>query len=308
IEFWGATGMCTSFYLGALRAFTEMSEHLHQDAADYKELYNKGRQQLETELYNGEFFIQKIQWTGLNAPDPVKAQSFGGAYSPEALELLKKEGPKYQYGAGCLSDGVLGAWIARVCGLDNIMDAAKIKSHLAAVYKYNLRQDLSEHVNPQRPTYALGKEGGLLLCSWPKGGKLSLPFVYSNEVWTGIEYQVASHLIFMGEVEKGLQIVRTCRDRYNGKVRNPFNEYECGHWYARAMSSYGLLQALTGVRYDAVEKTLYVDSKVGDFTSFLSTESGFGNVSQKNGKVRFNAVSGKLDIRKIVVAGKEQAA
>jgi len=307
IEFWGATGMCTSFYLGALRAFIEMSEHLHQDAADYKDLYNKGRQQLETELYNGEFFIQKIQWTGLNAPDPVKAQSFSTGYSPEALELLKKEGPKYQYGAGCLSDGVLGAWIARVCGLDNIMDAAKIKSHLAAVYKYNLRQDLSAHANPQRPTYALGKEGGLLLCSWPEGGKLSLPFVYSNEVWTGIEYQVASHLIFMGEVEKGLQIVRTCRDRYNGKVRNPFNEYECGHWYARAMSSYGLLQALTGVRYDAVEKTLYVDSKVGDFTSFLSTESGFGNVSQKNGKVRFNAVSGKLDIKKIVVSGRVQA-
>ncbi|WP_217604433.1 GH116 family glycosyl hydrolase [Chitinophaga sp. GbtcB8] len=308
IEFWGATGMCTSFYLGALHAFTEMSEHLQQDAAAYKDLYNKGRQQLETELYNGEFFIQKIQWTGLNAPDPVKAQSFSTGYSPEALELLKKEGPKYQYGTGCLSDGVLGAWIARVCGLDNIMDAGKIKSHLNAVHKYNLRQDLSAHANPQRPTYALGKEGGLLLCSWPKGGKLSLPFVYSNEVWTGIEYQVASHLIFMGEVEKGLDIVRTCRDRYNGKVRNPFNEYECGHWYARAMSSYGLLQALTGVRYDAVERTLYVDSKVGDFTSFLSTESGFGNVSQKNGKVRFNAVSGKLDIKRIVVSGKEQTA
>jgi hypothetical protein len=110
----------------------------------------------------------------------------------------------------------------------------------------------------------------------------------------------------MGEVEKGLHIVRTCRDRYNGKVRNPFNEYECGHWYARAMSSYGLLQALTGVRYDAVERTLYVDSKVGDFTSFLSTESGFGNVSLKNGKVRFNAVSGKLDVKRIVVSGKEQ--
>lgn len=53
-------------------------------------------------------------------------------------------------------------------------------------------------------------------------------FVYSNEVWTGIEYQVAAHLMFEGEVEKGLEIVRTCRDRYNGRVRNPFNEYECG--------------------------------------------------------------------------------
>ena len=81
-----------------------------------------------------------------------------------------------------------------------------------------------------------------MLCTWPKGGELTLPFVYSNEVWTGIEYQVASHLMMTGHVAKGLEIVRAVRDRYDGRVRNPFNEYECGHWYARAMSSYGLLR------------------------------------------------------------------
>ena len=84
------------------------------------------------------------------------------------------------------------------------------------------KKDLTDHANPQRSPYALGKEGGLLLGSWPKGGKLSLPFVYSNEVWTGIEYQVASHLMLQGEVEKGLEIVRACRQRYDGSVRNPF--------------------------------------------------------------------------------------
>ncbi|HEY4874655.1 MAG TPA: GH116 family glycosyl hydrolase, partial [Puia sp.] len=145
---------------------------------------------------------------------------------------------------------------------------------------------------------------GLLLCSWPKGGKLSLPFVYSDEVWTGIEHQVASHLMLMGHVKEGLDIVRASRDRYDGRVRNPFNEYECGHWYARALSSYGYLQALTGVRYDAVEKKLFVDSKIGDFTSFISTETGFGTVSQKMGKVSVNVVYGKIDIDKMVVAGK----
>lgn len=123
-----------------------------------------------------------------------------------------------------------------------------------AVHKYNLKHDLVDHFNPQRPVYACGKDGGLLLCTWPKGGMLSLPFVYSNEVWTGIEYQVASHLMMKGEVEKGLDIVRECRERYDGRVRNPFNEIECGHWYARAMASYGMLQGLTGVRYDAVDK------------------------------------------------------
>lgn len=111
----------------------------------------------------------------------------------------------------------------------------------------------------------MGREGGLLFVLVAHGNKPQLPFVYSDEVWTGIEYQVAAHLIFEGEVEKGLDIVRTCRSRYDGTVRNPFNEYECGSWYARAMSSYSLIQALTGVRYDAVEKTLYIDSRIGDF-------------------------------------------
>lgn len=189
IEFWGATGMCTSFYLGALQAFSLMGSFLGNNVTEYTDLYQKGKHQLETTLYNGEYFIQKIQWTGLNAPDPVKAQSFSTQYADEAVVLLTKEGPKYQYGTGCLSDGILGSWIARVCGMEEPVDPVKTKSHLLAVHLYNLKKDLSHHVNPQRSTYALGNEGGLLLCSWPKGGMLSLPFVYSNEVWTGIEYR-----------------------------------------------------------------------------------------------------------------------
>ncbi len=234
-------------------------------------------------------------------------KSYGGEYSEEAKKLLEKEGPKYQYGNGCLSDGVLGAWIARVCGLDDPLDKDKIKSHLMAVHKYNLKKDLSEHVNPQRPSFAMGNEGGLLLCSWPKGGKLSLPFVYSNEVWTGIEYQVASHLMLMGRAEEGLEIVRACRDRYDGRSRNPFNEYECGHWYARALASYGLLQGLTGVRYDAVDKTLFIDSKIGDFTSFFSTQSGYGTVTLNQNKPAIKISSGSLTLEKVLVSGKPTA-
>ena len=306
IEFWGPDGMCTSFYLGALEAFIKMGKHLKQNITAYQKLFEKGKQFMENELYNGEYFIQKIRYKGLNAPDPVKAskETFGGEYSAEAIALLEKEGPKYQYGTGCLSDGILGGWIARMCGLDNPVDAEKIRNHLLAVHQYNLKKDLSEHANPQRPSYAVGNEGGLLLCSWPKGGKLSLPFVYSDEVWTGIEYQVASHLMLMGQVKEGLDIVRTCRQRYDGKIRNPFNEYECGSWYGRALSSYGLLQGLTGVRFDAVDRTLYIDSKVGDFTSFLSTETGFGNVSLKNGTPSIQVLHGTIPAEKIMVSGK----
>ena len=221
---------------------------------------------METTLYNGEYFIQQVKWEGLNAQNPVELaqKSLGTTYSQEALEILKQEGPKYQYGTGCLSDGVLGFWEARMCGLNDIMDDQEVQSHLLSVYKYNLKTDLSDHVNPQRAGYAYGKEGGLILCSWPKGGQPSLPFVYSNEVWTGIEYQVASHLILTGHVKEGLEIVQSMPERYDGRIRNPFDEYECGHWYARAMSSYGLIQGLTGLQYDAVDKKLRIDSKIGN--------------------------------------------
>ena len=227
----------------------------------YGELLEKGRRRMETDLWNGEYFVQKVQWKGLRAGNPQDTKSMVGEYSPEALALLDEEGPKYQYGDGCLSDGVLGEWMAAVCGMGDVLDREKTGSHLRAVHRHNLQKDLSDHANPQRPTYACGAEGGLLLCTWPRGGALALPFVYSNEVWTGIEYQVASHLMLMGMVEEGLEIVRTCRDRYDGRVRNPFDEYECGHWYARAMSSYGLIQGLTGVRYDAVERVLHVEPR-----------------------------------------------
>ncbi len=307
IEFWGSDGMITSIYLGALNAICEMGKFISEDVILYQQLYQNGKQFMENILFNGEYFIQKIQWTDLNAPDPVEAskKSIGGNYSNEAIAVLQREGPKYQYGDGCLSDGVLGCWMARVCGLPDPIDANKIKSHVLSVYKNNLKNDLSDHPNPQRSTYALGHEGGLLLCTWPKGEKPSLPFVYSDEVWTGIEYQVASHLMFMGEIEKGLEIVRICRNRYDGSIRNPFDEYECGHWYARAMASYALLEGMTGVRFDAVDKILYIDSRIGDFTSFLSAETGFGNVGLKNNKPFIKMAYGNLDIKKVLVSGVE---
>lgn len=307
IEYWGPDGHCSSFYLGALTAAIDMGGALGEDVARYGELLGKGKAFMESELWNGEYFFQKIQTEGLNAKfTPIDASNNGAGYA-DMINKLNTQGPKYQYGTGCLSDGVLGFWIARVCGLGEIVDTAKVKRNLESIYTYNLMRDLSDFANPQRPSYAMGHEGGLLLCTWPHGGELSIPFVYSNEVWTGIEYQVASHLMMEGMVDKGLDIVRTCRDRYDGRVRNPFNEYECGHWYARAMSSYGLLQGLTGVRFDAVDKTLYIDSQVGDFRSFLATANGFGSVGLKNGKPFLDVRQGRIEPSKVIVSGKETA-
>ena len=307
IEFWGADGMCTSFYLGALQAAVLMGQALNEDVALFEAVLDKGRAAMEGELFDGEYFIQKIQWEGLRAPNPVEAgrQDKGGGQTPEALALMAEEGPKYQYGSGCISDGVLGIWLAEMCGVPAFLDREKVTSHLVAVHRHNFRADLSTHANPQRPTYAAGRDGGLLLCSWPKGGALTLPFVYSDEVWTGIEYQVASHLMLTGHVDEGLEIVRTARARYDGKTRNPFNEYECGHWYGRALASYGLLQGLTGARYDAVSKVLTIAPRIsGDCRAFLATATGFGTVGVRSGEPFVEVKYGTIDVARIDCAGR----
>ena len=95
------------------------------------------------------------------------------------------------------------------------------------------------------------------------------------------------------------------RDRYDGSSRNPFNEYECGHWYARAMSSYALLGALSGARYDAVDRVLYLHPAVrGDFRAFISTATGYGTVGVQNGKPFCKVVSGEIPYKRIEYVNK----
>jgi len=298
--------MCTSIYLGALKAATLIGEALDSDTREYAALLARGAQGLERELFNGEYFHQKISMNGLDAkyPEDFGKGGFPTTLQPEELAVAAREGPSNQYGEGCLSDGVIGAWMAWVCGLEAPIDRRKVLSHLDAVHRYNFRGDLTEHANPTfssaRATYALGGEAGLLLCTWPKGNDLTFPFPYATEIWTGVEYQVAAHLISLGRAEKGLEIVRACRARYDGRARNPFSELEAGHWYSRALASYALLQACSGARFDAVEKVLYLHPTVkGDFRSFLATANGYGTVGVMNGRPFVEVASGTIPYERI---------
>ena len=298
IQFWGADSMCTSLYLGALQAATLMAKSLGENIELYSELLSKCARQLEENLFNGEYFVQKTEWRGLRAPYP-RADDDSPGY-PEFLELAQKDGPPYQYGEGCLSDGVLGAWLSLMCGVENVIDFHKVVSHLLAVHQYNFKKSFTNHVNTRRPYFACGDESGLLLCTWPRGGRPLLAMIYADEVWTGVEYQVASHLIALGRIDEGLEIIRACRSRYDGRIRNPFDEMEAGHWYARAMSSYSLLQACSGARFDAVEGVLHLSPSIkGDFRCFLCTASGFGTVGVKNGEPFVEIVSGRIPYRRI---------
>jgi uncharacterized protein (DUF608 family) len=305
IEFWGPDGMCSSIYLGALSAMTEMLRAVGQDqeAAFYDDLAQRCARFMEENLFNGQYFQQKVQYLGLRNTSFAAMVAQVDEQSSEMQRLLKREGPKYQYGNGCLSDGVIGAWMARIYGIETPLARENVRQTLQAIFQHNFKKDLSLHANAQRPGYAMGHEPGLLLCSWPRGGKPTLPFVYSDEVWTGIEYQVASHLIAEGFVTEGLTIVKALRSRYDGRSRNPWNEYECGNYYARAMASYALLGALSGFHYSAVKRTLWFGPQIAvrPFKTFFSAAPGFGTIEIDSQSLRVRLLEGSLPLEKVVL-------
>jgi non-lysosomal glucosylceramidase len=252
IEFYGQNSLTNSMFFAALEAGARMAEYLgdHEAALRYRQALESGASKLDRLLWNGEYYIQSIE----------DINSY-----------------KYQYGNGCLSDQLLGQQLAHVAGLGYILPEEHVKSAVLSIFRYNFRDSMKSHENVQR-TYALNDEKGLLLCSWPHGGRPELPFVYSDEVWTGVEYQVASHLIFEGYVEEGLTIVKALRERFTGDNRNPFNEIECGNHYARSLASWALLIALSGYKFDMVEKRISFTPKLDlqSFQCFFSTGTVWG--------------------------------
>jgi len=279
IEFLGPNPMMACLYLGALSAAAEMAAHVGESekAQEYRAIRDKGRAWVEANLFNGKYYVQHY--------DPGQA-------------------PKYQFGTGCLSDQVFGQWMTSLAGLDYVLDPVRVRKALRSVFRHNWRADLSEHANAQR-VYALDGEAGLLLCSWPSGGRPSVPFPYSDEVWTGIEYQVASHLIMEGMAAEAMHIVKGARDRHDGHKRNPWNEFECGNHYARAMSSYGLLTALSGFRFDLGEGRLGFDPKIrtNAFSSFWAVDGAWGVFRQNQKTAVLEVLYGALKLRELILPG-----
>lgn len=262
IEFYGINSLTNSILYAALAACVKMAEYLGEEdiAEKWRTGLEKGAAKMDEMLWNGEYYIQAISDEDLNKY-------------------------RYQYGKGCLTDQLLGQQLAHVYGLGYILPEEHVRSAVASIYKYNFRESLEEHHSVQRG-YAYQDEGGLLACSWPHGGRPKQPFVYSDEIWTGMEYHVATHLIYEGMVPEALDIIHALRGRYDGNRRAPLNEVECGFHYARSMAAWGLLIALSGYRYDMTKDEISFDPKVSqaDFSCFYSHGEAWGVYAQQGGQ------------------------
>ena len=316
IEFYGPNTMTGALYLSALKASAEMAEALGEKkkAREYLDIFERGSEEYDKLLWNGEYYIQKVEvMEGLVVPEHLRLPekscdnpSCEGKESPGGKKEAMGQGeavPKYQYGEGCLSDQLLGQYLAHVAGLGYILDKEHVDKAMGSTFKYNFLKDQSSFSNVQR-VYALNEEAGLLLCSWPKGKRPALPFVYSDEVWTGIEYQVAASLIYSGLIDEGLSVVKAARDRYQGFNRNPWDELECGHHYARAMASWALLLALSGFQYDGASGFIAFSPRINKdhFFTFWSSGSGWGSFELKANELKLKVEEGSLKLSRLGVS------
>ena len=282
---YGKIAWLSSLYVAAARACEEMAKELGDDvyAGQMHEIVRRGGESINRELFNGEYYYQ------IADKDHTKIV---GSYD------------------GCEIDQVLGQSWAWQVGLGRILLREHTLSALGSLWKYNFTTDVGPYRDAHRPGrwYAMPGEGGLIMCTWPRGDKARVQQkfdYYFNECMTGFEYQVAGHMIWEGMVQEGLAIVRTIHDRYHASRRNPWNEVECGDHYARAMASYGVFLAACGFEYHGPKGYLAFAPRLTpeNFKAAFTTAEGWGTFRQeRTGNVQREVIElkwGKLRLKSL---------
>jgi uncharacterized protein (DUF608 family) len=281
IAFYGPNMYIGALWLAALRAAEELAKCQGdtERAFAYRNLFERGSKKYDELLWNGEYYIQLIDE---NAP------------------------PEDQFGNGCLADQLFGQWWAHLLDLGHVLPVQHVRKTLQSIVTYNLRVGFRDFTHGYR-IFADGDDTGLLVCTWPHGGRPEVPVRYCDEVWTGMEYQFGTHCLMEGMVDEGLRVLAALRARYNGARRNPYNEIECGDHYARAMAGWSILDAVSGVRYNALEQSLVFRPvyEGQDFCAPFITGTGWGTIARRrdaNGwQVELHCAFGRLEVRQLLL-------
>ena len=296
MELFGASAWLNGHYLGALKAAAEMADRVGEPefAAECRAIFAKGKAWTDEHLFNGEYYGQQVD---LKDREMLK-QFRNGEDIAEKTYWDEEHGEiKYQIGGGCEIDMHLPQWYASLYGLGEILDPGKTRETLKAIFKYNFKDSMRDIANQWR-NYCINDESGTLMCTWPNPrNKPIIPLPYSSETMHGFEWALASHLIMNGMVAEGMRVVGSIRARYDGKKRNPWNEFECGSNYARSMASYALLHAFSGFTFDATTGFLgFAPVAAGKFNCFWSLGHAWGEYARSADKETLSVKYGSFNL------------
>jgi len=271
VEYFGPNPVVQSWYLAALKAAQQMAAAVGdvEFSALCARLVASGSAATEEQLFNGSYYCQRVVAPGdfSRVPARLRDTSMGAEDARD---------PEFQIGDGCILDQLVGHAYAQLAGLGPVLRPDHVKAALASIHHLNYVADFGEWTNYMR-TYAVRGERGHVVAAYP-GGLPEHPLPYWCEVWTGLEYVYAVALAQAGEPALAEDVVAAARERYSGRRRNPFDEAECGHHYARALASWGLVVALTGFGYNASEEVMSFACPDGASSWFWSNGTAWGTL------------------------------
>ncbi|MEQ8704956.1 MAG: GH116 family glycosyl hydrolase [Phaeodactylibacter sp.] len=231
-----------------------------QLAKKYREIADRGKQLMEDYLWNGSYFRLANDYHGEKGKDE-----------------------------GCLTDQLIGQWVAHTAGLGRFWDKGKIRKALQSVLDYSFI------------------DGQFLRnCTWPEHRDLfpiqdtNLWVDQANTPWTGVELGFASFLIYEGMIEEGKAVIKAIDDRYR-KAGLYWDHQEFGGHYYRPMSAWATMNALAGLsivrneyRFNPPRLTKGTDR------FFFAASTGTGLfIADEKGRCGIKAHSGFLELQSL---------
>lgn len=289
--FYGPEMTVGSVYLAALRAASQMGLAVGDliTANEYMAIYKLGQQRYEQFCWNGSYYDQEIYVPKeLSLPDSLLAPA-----DDEGNRL-----PVNQVGSGCLSTQLLGQFLAHISGLGYILNEQHVDRAMYSIYKNNYKGNVTDDASNQ----------ALVTCSWPNGQTPAMDFSEADQSVTGIEYMVATSMVYSGLIQEGVDMVKAIQNRYQGYNGNPWGKTESGIEDIRNLASWALLPALSGFEYDASERTMGFRPRIShfDFNTFWSCGRGWGQFHIRKDQFELSIKDGNIKLERLNIRGPQE--
>jgi len=190
---------------------------------------------------------------------------------------------------GCLTDQIIGQWIAHQCGLPYLFKKENVKTALGNIMDLSYKPDF-----------------GLRNCSWPQYPGIfpihetDLWVDQANTCWTGVELAFASFLIYEGLVKEAYDVIRTVDNRYR-RANLYFDHQEFGGHYFRPMSAWGIINAMLGLQIHCGTYTFDPKLTQDSFTLFFAFPGGTAHYIKSQDAIEIKVLSGEWRYNKLVL-------
>lgn len=262
----GVASYVAGQWLAAVHCAYSVAEILGDAEAlsEYEQVFEKGKAVFEDKVWNGAYYR---------------------LYNNEP----QKENDKDE---GCLTDQMIGQWALHLVNGPRFLRKDRIDKALKSILSLNFY-----------PEY------GLRNCQWP--GDEFLHDVkddtwvdQANTVWSGVELEFASFLLYEGFEKEAYEIIKNVDDRYK-KWGLYYDHKEFGGHYYRPMSAWGIINAALGLGIKNHNYSFSPKIQGRKIKLFFTFSGGYAHY-KRNNKIssetqKITPVRGKLIIHSVTL-------